>query len=1009
MSYFQKLIKNEKLPKHDGRPIWGYFIDDEQFIALRDYLKFKSKYTLDPRDATLYYAEWWKKYYIGGKPSKEDIFNSLEGNIKYLMNANDFYKKAKNGALMLGVKWLVKQNTLYFRTLLLQGGLPLSHLRENQGRYKDFLLAVLEEQPETIEDFMFKPDITGHLPKSSQNEIIYENCLEVVKSILRDEEDSQYNELLNSDDILRDISGVLKIRRHELQVIKRKSKPKIFWYAKKKSDELKIYLNIGFADSYDQDSLKSILGVDSIDEKNYEFYLDDDLICVFRKMINGKYRVDWFSQSNKGWNGDQNLPNFYIIRDGVKQEVPDFIQIMPNLEIPTLWVKISDDKWRLLKSSGAKNKEASILFPDDWSTHLKNKNLVINVAKMNWVDFEGEITIEHNGEKRKFYSNVSSYDWTISSEKPEWMVKANMPVIRNKPRIWLYDDDNNLVKGNNFDIWVRKHNDKDFWNKLSEIRHIPLGCIDIKIKKDNIYAYDQLYNIGNLNLEIVEQTLENARIVVQNANDLNITLKESEVVNINKSEHTFSVTLNTEALKVPKSIDCSMGQNTNKKLLFELISPFDGVSIVNSKGEIIKEKEKISFNSLYGLRILSSAQKETYITLKNRLKPDVSIIRKIVGSPQPLIQFLDEITRLYYLADVMEYRNSISLEIRQNGKIKRYEIIGYDSYVNLETTNNQLKLDSNETKDLDLYAVPLNCSSNQIELIPLIKEGELFSIPKTTFTRQFIVISSSLNNKMIMPRFINLEENYINIDRNERIENYHTELKDSKFNDEIWKIMMAYFNICNQNELPFSSFDQIRAISRSSEVAARAFFNIGINQTDQDIFLQKIIPKLENDLGVCFHWIEKKHWIQAIEEIVQLYSGDYFIHLFKLLSAYFQEIKLLDITKYINNNQIDTPHIHNSDILELRSKLGEKVLRVLPENSPRITKNYNIPIEQHLPVRLLLQAPIAVAESISGVPNDFPIWGGDEVRESIRRNIQYSQFLNQEFYNKLLINVLNKQ
>jgi hypothetical protein len=187
MNFFPTLLKKRNLNKHDGRPLWKYLLNTEELNDLKKTLQCTSRYNLDPRDVSLYYAQWWKRNYNGGIPSKQEVFESLEGNVRVFFNENEFYQKARKGAQLLGVKWIKKQNTLYFKTLLLQGGLPLKHISENQSTYKAFLEAVLEEQPETIEDFIFKTYITNLLPKSSQNDVIYENCFEIVKSILNED------------------------------------------------------------------------------------------------------------------------------------------------------------------------------------------------------------------------------------------------------------------------------------------------------------------------------------------------------------------------------------------------------------------------------------------------------------------------------------------------------------------------------------------------------------------------------------------------------------------------------------------------------------------------------------------------------------------------------------------------------------------------------------------------------------------------------------------------------
>ena len=80
----------------------------------------------------------------------------------------------------------------------------------------------------------------------------------------------------------------------------------------------------------------------------------------------------------------------------------------------------------------------------------------------------------------------------------------------------------------------------------------------------------------------------------------------------------------------------------------------------------------------------------------------------------------------------------------------------------------------------------------------------------------------------------------------------------------------------------------------------------------------------------------------------------------------------------------------------------------LPTLWPNITKDYGIPIEDHKKIELLIHCAIAIAEEINGTKKDFSIWGIGETNERIRRNIQYSQYLNSSFYKKLILHVLTK-
>ena len=334
---------------------------------------------------------------------------------------------------MLGIKWVTKQNTLYFRTLLLQGGLPLQHMSENYGKYQDFLLAVLDEQPESIEDFIFKPHITNLLPVSSQNDIIYENCFEIVRSILNEE--NIYDELLDAHETLSNISKTLKIRKHSLVRKQRLSKPKNYWLLSFKGDIVDIKLRIGLANTYNKESLSNILGFEAVN-KEYQFYLNDDLICVFRKTTSGNFKTDWYQQQNQKWDGDSILPYTYVISEGKKEEVLDFIQTVPNLQDPSLWSRFSSNEWRLIKGNGTSIKEVALLFTTQWKSDMPSKDISINEEKLFWLEFEGETELKSiNSESKKYFSEVNYFDWTIVSQKPKSFLKTSMPVVKKNPII----------------------------------------------------------------------------------------------------------------------------------------------------------------------------------------------------------------------------------------------------------------------------------------------------------------------------------------------------------------------------------------------------------------------------------------------------------------------------------------------------------------------------------------------------------------------------------------------
>ena len=798
MSFFQTLSISENGEQNKKQALWKYDLGDEEIEKLISTLKFGKIHNIDPKDVCLYYAIWWKKKYNGGIPSKQEIFESIGGNIRFNLSKDEFFKLAKRGAQQLGIKWITKQNTLYFKTILLQGGLPLKHIAENKGNYKAFMEAVLEEQPESIEDFIFKPYIVDLLPKSSQNDTIYENCFEIVKSILND--DGIYDSLFENEESLKDILTELKIKKNSLVKKKRQSKPKNYWLLNFKTDTPKITLRLGFAENYTKDALSEILKFEPI-ARNYQFFIDDKLICVFRAMANGKYKTDWYSNQNEERDISEGIPYTYVIGNELKFELPEFIQTIPNLNEPSLWARFNDYEWRLIKGYTVSNNNAALLYPSIWQSFLPATNISVYDKILSWVPFEGEIQIENEDRKNTYISGVDSFDWVIENKRPSWMLKSNLPVTQSIPKISLYDDSGYDINPSRFTTFIRKHNGKEPWESLNRIKHISKGCYDLKIVKDEVVAHDTFFNIGNLKANFSNQSIDSAVVEFGNNDSLELELNETDLITIEQINLRYTLRVNKEKLKIPSIIKSSFGIPGKKKLFFDMCSPFQGMTITDNEGKVINENQPLSLANIYGLRILSTPKRETLLKLKNSLKPDVKITKEIKESTQPVIAYKDEIVRLLYLADVMNHENTVTLELSEGCNKKSYKISGFSHTLDV---SNQLeyRVDLFNTNEyLELYAIPINCNSTQIEPILLTNTENGYEIPKTIKSNEYIIISSKIDGKQLMPRFVRTIEFYSSIPKAERIENYHSQLAFGGFNDEIWKQVLAYFKICGECKL----------------------------------------------------------------------------------------------------------------------------------------------------------------------------------------------------------------
>ena len=1008
MNFFKRLLVKRGLSVHNGKALWKYSLNQTEIEELQRTLKYSTRSNINPKDIALYYAHWWKNFYNGGIPSKLEIRNSVGGNIVHEFTEEEFYQLARKGAQALGIKWIKKQNTLYFKTLLLQGGLPLRHISNHKSNYKAFLEAVLEEQPETIEDFMFNSSIINLLPKSSQNEIIYQNSLEIVNSILS--EDGVYEELLESDNSLKEISDALKVKKAGLKKRQQQSRPRIFWALQDVKNNPIIKLRVGFASIYTKEALSAFMGFETT-QRNYQLYINDNLVCVFRKLYDGRYKTDWYNQDDIVWEPSSDNPVIYIIANDKKIDLPDFLQHIPNLNSPTLWNQVTDDEWKLVKGNNSSSKEAILLFPQDWKQeyHRDVNEIKCYGKNMFWMSFEGQAKLTSNDSTQIFQSEVTSFEWVIQSQKPNWMLKSNLPVTRGLPKLLVFDESGSLIKRSKYRVFIKPLKRDSVWEDISRLKYIQSGYYDLRIEKDSVTAYDSFFNIDKLNVVFDSQTINSAEVSFINKDFFECQLFSNQLLEISIVNNTYKLSTNTQHGIIPSSIKGTLNYNNKKKLSFHLQSPFQGMALTNKNGQIIEEGTELSLMDLYGLRVLSTPDLQTVLTLKNTLKPDVIINKEIKSFNQPLIAYKDEIIRLFYLADAMDFKNMVTLELSEANRKKFFRVSRFSHSLDVAyQLESKLRIYKSNDK-LNLYAVPVSCMADDIEIIPLVIEDDSYRIPNNQISNQFIIISDIEDYKQLMPRFVNTGDFFLGIDKDERINNFHRELRATNFNDDIWKQVLNYFKICVDYDIPFSTFDQLRAVGMSSEVASKAFLFLGINQEDPIDYIQKSILEIEKDLGFCFHWITKKHWDEAIDFCSEYYRVTNKDHIKELCANYFEEIGMWDIFLQIFfNNSIQQDSITNAKLRDLRSSLSSRVLNELPRNSPFVTDYYGIPINHHTQVTLLIQSPIAVAESISGVETNKPIWAGNAKRDVIRRNIQYSQYLNPQFYNNVILHVLKK-
>ena len=362
--------------------------------------------------------------------------------------------------------------------------------------------------------------------------------------------------------------------------------------------------------------------------------------------------------------------------------------------------------------------------------------------------------------------------------------------------------------------------------------------------------------------------------------------------------------------------------------------------------------------------------------------------------------------RLFFLADSMNHLNCVRVQLIVKNTRYNFYIKGFTHRIDSLEFESEGKFQLNQPSDLSIFAYPLSSQPTENAIISLEKTSDgFFQLPSDLDVGQFIVFSDLENGKQLQPRFLNTDPTYVGIEKEARIRKYAVTLLESDLQSSPWSTLYELYSICINYELPFSTFDQLRSIGTHSKLAAKAFVFLSLMQEDTDEFIQKTIPLLEQDLGFCFHWIQRNHWLESVNENTNWNGIDLSNHVIKVVQEFLVYNEINELILYISQGTVAPPqYLTNQFIFQERANLGQRVINELPTLCPHITQNYGININLHQPIKLIFHSAIAVAESIMGV-QEMTIWSVQA--DAIRRNIQYVHFIAPTLYKKIILKSLN--
>lgn len=178
-------------------PLWKLKVTDDEYNQLKDELKEvfarTNSFNTIEDDALLYMAEWYRREYRCGQPSKEVIIRSIVPDIEdaetggrlLVSAARQSARKINNLARQQIIEILEGEennNTYEHRSFLYQGGLPLKNIFENQNKWSRAIRSMIKKNLDFSETDL--PDT------ASRSTSIKEFCNRIVLAALSHQYDS---------------------------------------------------------------------------------------------------------------------------------------------------------------------------------------------------------------------------------------------------------------------------------------------------------------------------------------------------------------------------------------------------------------------------------------------------------------------------------------------------------------------------------------------------------------------------------------------------------------------------------------------------------------------------------------------------------------------------------------------------------------------------------------------------------------------------------------------------
>lgn len=889
-------------------PLWKLKVSEDMYAALKVCLyKAAKEGQLDEygKEAAIFYAEWWRREYSGGRPTFKDVAETL--GIPYFRE--ELYKTARRALERIGYTFIRGQyRTEYFRTMLNLGGLPINCIKNNDGNfsnYKRFLQGLVRELSlinydwtDNDNSIINQFNCITYLGSSFRNDNIYDVSMQIAHAIIMDNE--TYLPYDSSDESFQALTKSLRSELHRARKEKR-IKPLTLNWKLATTPEGKGILMFNM-DIIKEVSSFSIPGLNIKTCSAFDVIVAGQLVAQYsRSKINKDPETSEiieviYSRRSIGvskdilWNGDP------VVEVKVRCDNDDrlFLTISgsypPNFDYPQLFKKVDDTLYTKCTSANSENNIA--IFSNEWQ--CANSNVIeIQGNSFNYVEVSDDVPLRNtqSGEEFVIQNLFTEYTAEFSNNYIQWLEKSSHKLCTSIPAIHVYDKEKNVV--NNIKKYYRKHASNSRWRAITSACILPIGLVDIKVEfPDGHYTVETFYSIGKLDFESANERVDSTDLICNCGDNFVVEVEHEEEILIHKrSTNTWTISQNHGINTVASTCAFRLYRTGEPTLRIEIPIPFDGINIIDMLGNTVPNGKIISLSNLSFFKIVShgAANRRIDVTYEDSNEESVVKQKHLRGSVYEgivsMAEYEDLVNRIFNLYGENSFSRSCSALITIGDKQVQIRKFILDS--NIEE-NNIVINDNTEANTQDflysgsIYAYPVGdditpADFKVYQLEQVEDKINTFKAPEDFPGAEAVVFSGPETKRRIVPKYYCFESEDFNIeDRSNRMLTNVSWWREKLHNDDLfagkyWNIACKSYSIANKYNLPYSSFNCIKAIAGSPNLLVKFSLEMWLNEM-KDIMLQDI-ERFEQELMLSFHWIPIQRWSSVINDLFAALPG----------------------------------------------------------------------------------------------------------------------------------------